>query len=156
MEKLKMVIVGAIGALTSFLGILAIPVYLLVGCNLIDYITGIIASKYRGEKLSSYKGIRGIAKKVGQWLLILIGAWLDILIRYAVVNAGIPWNFPFLVSIIVAVWLVVNEMLSILENLVDIGVQLPPFFKPIIKRIKNEVEEVGNQAAEEDPDDKTE
>lgn len=156
MEKLKMVIVGAIGALTSFLGILAIPVYLLVGCNTLDIMTGAIACKNRGEKLNSGKLFKGITKKVCQWLLILIGAWLDILIRYAVVNAGIPWNFPFLVSIIVAVWLVVNEMLSILENLVDIGVQLPPFLRPIIKRIKNEVEEVGNQAAEEDPDDKTE
>ena len=43
-----------ISAIMDFLGILAIPVFLMVGCNLIDYITGLIASKYRNEKMNSY------------------------------------------------------------------------------------------------------
>lgn len=36
-------------SIMDFFGILAIPVLLMVGCNLIDYITGLIASKYRDE-----------------------------------------------------------------------------------------------------------
>lgn len=150
MEKIKVLMVGAIAALTSFLGVLAIPVYLLVGCNLIDYATGIMASKPRGEKLSSYKGIKGIQKKVGQWLLVVIGSWVDVLIKYSVENVGVAWKFPFIVSIIVAVWLVVNEMLSILENLNDLGVKMPPFLKPILNRLKTEVEDVGDQMTEEE------
>ena len=150
MDKIKVFFVAVIGALTSFLGVLAIPAYLLVGCSVIDYVTGIMASKPRGEKISSYKGSRGIQKKIGQWLLVVIGAWVDVLIRYSVESVGIDWKFPFIVAIIVSIWLVVNEMLSILENLSDLGVKLPPFLKPIINRLKTEVEDVGSQIAEEE------
>lgn len=44
---------------------------------------------------------------------------------------------------LVAVWIVVNEIISILENMIDIGIDLPPFLMPIVKRIKKEVEEAG-------------
>lgn len=141
MDKIKIVVIGIFSAVSSFLGILAIPVYLLVGCNVIDYVTGIIASHYRGEELSSYKGFKGIAKKICMWLLILIGAWVDILIQYAITNAGLPITFPFIVSVVVAIWLVVNEMISILENMVDIGVTIPPFLMPIVKYIKKTTED---------------
>lgn len=84
MEKIKITITAAVSALMSWLGILAVPVFLLVGCNVLDYITGLLAAKYRTEEISSYKGIRGITKKVCMWLLVLIGAWIDILIQYTV------------------------------------------------------------------------
>ena len=83
------------------------PVFLMVGCNVIDYITGLLAVPYRTETVSSYKGIRGIIKKVCQWLLVLVGAWIDILLNYAIDCAGIDFTLPFVVATIVAVWLVV-------------------------------------------------
>lgn len=133
----------AVSAVMDFLGILAIPVFLMVGCNIIDYITGLIASKYRDEQLNSYKGIRGIVKKVCMWLLVVVGAVVDELIRYATQTMGFNIQIPFIVATLVAVWIIVNEIISILENLVDIGIDLPPFLMPIIKRIKKEIEEVG-------------
>ncbi len=133
----------AVSAIMDFLGILAIPVFLMVGCNLIDYITGLIASKYREEQLNSYKGIRGIVKKVCMWLLVVVGAMVDELIMYTTQTMGFNIQIPFIVATLVAVWIVVNEIISILENLVDIGIDLPPFLMPIVKRIKKEVEEVG-------------
>lgn len=141
MDKIKIWIVGIVSVLTSALGVLAIPVYLLLGCNVIDYITGLIAAEYRGNKVSSYKSVRGIIKKISMFLLIVIGAWVDILVQYSINTVGIPIMLPFIVSTVVAVWLVVNEMISILENLIDIGVPMPPFLMPIIKRIKKQVEE---------------
>ena len=60
MDKVKALFITVFGAVFSALGILAVPVFLLVGCNLIDYFTGIAAAKYREEPVSSYKGIRGI------------------------------------------------------------------------------------------------
>lgn len=78
MEKVKTMIIAAMSALMSWLGILAVPVFLLVGCNIIDYVTGLCAAKYRKDKkISSYKSIRGIIKKVCMWLLILVGfSWM--------------------------------------------------------------------------------
>lgn len=141
MDKIKVTVISVVSALMSWLGILAVPVLLLVGCNLIDYWTGVRAAKYRNEPISSYKGIRGIEKKVGMWLLVLVGAWIDILINYAVETAGIGLTIPFIVATVVAVWLVVNEIISILENLKDIGTNIPPFLLPLMKNIKTKVEE---------------
>lgn len=133
----------ALSAVMDFLGVLAIPVFLMVGCNIIDYITGLVASKYRNEQVSSYKGMRGIVKKVCMWLLVVVGAMIDALIKYTAQTMGLGFQIPFIIATLVAVWIVVNEVISILENMIDIGVDLPPFLMPIVKRIKKEVEEVG-------------
>ena len=149
MDKLKVTIIAIISTIMSGLGILAIPVFLLVGCNVMDYITGLIATQYRNEVISSYKGIRGIYKKVCMWLLVIIGSFMDILIQYAIDTAGIPLVVPFVVATVVAIWLVVNEIISILENMIDIGVTMPPFLIPIAKYIKKQVEEKANIYEEE-------
>ena len=142
MEQVQAVVVAVVSALMSWLGILAIPVFLLVGCNIVDYITGLMAAPYRDDgSISSYKGIKGIIKKVCLWLLVLIGAWVDILINYAIECAGVNLTIPFIVATLVAVWLVANEIISILENMIDIGVKIPPFLMPLAKMIKKKVED---------------
>lgn len=141
MQKLKAFFIMVWSFLFSWLGILAIPVLLLVAGNITDYITGIAASKYRDESVSSYKGIRGIYKKVGMWILIFIGWMMDMLINYTVQYIGLMISLPYIVATIVAVWLICNEIISILENLIDIGVDIPPFLMPLAKMIKGQVED---------------
>lgn len=141
MEKIKALIVMVWGALMSALGILAIPVLLLVSCNVIDYATGLLAAKYREQNINSYKGIKGITKKVCMWLLVVVGVILDTLLQYAGETVGITIPFTFLIACVVAIWLVCNELISILENISDIGVVLPPFLQPIIKSLKQQVED---------------
>lgn len=154
MNKIKTTVIAVVSALMGWLGILAVPVFLLLGCNLIDYGTGLCASKYRNDGgISSYKSIRGITKKVCQWLLIVVGAWVDILINYAAECAGIEIPIPFIVGTVVAVWLVVNEIISIMENMIDIGVEMPPFLLPLVKYIRQQTE---NKAVILDQDDAAE
>ncbi len=148
MDKVKVTVIAAMSALMSWLGILAVPVLLLVGCNIIDYATGLCAVKYRNDSISSYKSIRGITKKVCMWLLVVVGAFIDALIQYAVECAGIGLTVPFVVATVVAVWLVVNEIISILENMSDIGVNMPPFLLPLMKYIKKQVEDKAELAGE--------
>ena len=128
------------GVLNSIFGLLAIPIVLLVVCNIIDYVTGILASKFRGLEISSYKGIKGIAKKIGMWLLIVVGAILDELIVYSVAQLGVVMPFTFIVSCVVAVWIICNELISILENLKDMEVPLPDFLVKLTKNIKSQIE----------------
>ena len=109
MQKLKSVVIVIWSALFSWLGILAVPVLLLVAGNIADYITGIMASKYRDEQVSSYKGIKGIYKKIGMWIMIFIGWMMDMLINYTVQHIGIPVSLPFIVATVVAVWLICND-----------------------------------------------
>jgi len=141
MKKIKTALTAFFSALAGWLGILAIPVLMLVICNVIDYGTGIIAAKYRNEPVSSYKGLRGIIKKVCMWLLIGVGAMVDWLIIYTSSTIGITLPISFLIACIVAVWLIVNEIISILENMADIGVSIPPFLMPLVRNIKRQVED---------------
>ena len=141
MNKIKSIVTGFFAALAGWLGILAIPMLILIICNVTDYITGLVASKYRNETINSYKSFRGIAKKVCMWLLVGVGAIIDWLLIYAGEAAGIILPFTFLIACIVAIWLICNEIISILENMVDIGVDLPPFLAPIVKNIKKQVED---------------
>lgn len=152
MEKIKAFFITAFSAIFSWLGVLAVPVFLLVGCNIIDYVTGLLAAKYRDEAVSSYKGIRGIIKKVCMWLLIGVGWMMDTLLKYTVTTVGLTVELPFIVATVVAVWLICNELISILENMIDIGVSIPPFLMPLVKRIKNQVEEKTDTAVNEEDD----
>lgn len=141
MEKLKVIVTAVWSIILSALGILAIPVLLLITCNLIDYFTGIAASKFRKQQIDSYKGIRGIAKKICMWLLVGVGVIVDQLLSYSAGVIGITLPFTFLVACVVAIWLICNEIISILENINDIGVTLPPFLQPIVKNLKSQVEQ---------------
>lgn len=141
MEKIKAFFIAAFTTLSSWLGILFVPCGLLAMANIIDYITGLMAAPYRGEKRNSYKGIQGIKKKVCMWLLVIVGVMVDIALNYAATTLGwtIPLNFVF--GCLVAVWILANEILSILENIIDMDVNVPPFLAPIVEWVKKKAED---------------
>ncbi|MBD5145065.1 MAG: phage holin family protein [Ruminococcus sp.] len=140
MENVKKWFIGIGTLLSSWLGILYVPMLVLILCNVIDYGTGLCAAKYRDETIKSYKSIRGIAKKVCMWLLVAVGAMLDWLLQYTAKTVGIVIGLNFVVASIVAVWLIANEIISILENVRDIGAPLPPFLMKIASNIKSQAE----------------
>lgn len=141
MNKVKAVVIAFFTALAGWLGILAIPVLILVLCNIIDYVTGLVASKYRNQKVNSYKSFRGIVKKICMWLLVAVGALFDWLIIYAGETVGVSIPVAFLIACVVAIWLITNEFISILENMKDIGVPIPPFLQPLVNSVQKQVED---------------
>lgn len=141
MDKVRAAFVAAFSMIFGWLGILAVPVLILAGLNFTDYITGILASKRRNELVTSDKGLWGIVKKIGMWILVGLGWAMDVLINYASQYVGLSIKLPFVVATIVAVWLICNEIISILENLLDIGVAMPPFLMPLARMIKGQVED---------------
>ena len=147
-------IVGAISSvLSSMLGILYIPVLLLVTCNVVDYTTGLIAAKYRDDgTISSYKSFRGIFKKISMWMLVVVGVVVDQLLKYTTDTIGLNFPFQFLIACIVAVWLICNELISILENIKDVGVNIPAFLLPLVKNIKSQTEASVNMENEDKED----
>ncbi len=146
MDKLKATFIAIFTALSAWLGVLAVPMLILVAANIIDYGTGLAAAKYRKQKISSYRGFQGIVKKICMWLLVALGAFVDILITYGTEQAGITLHFGYAVASLVAVWLICNEIISILENMKDIGVALPPFLLRIVDNLKSQVESKADQA----------
>ena len=138
---IKAFFTGLFALISSMLGILTVPVLLMVACNVLDYATGLMASTYRSQDINSYKSIRGIFKKVSMWLLVVVGAIIDEMLLYA--SASIGWKSPvtFLAACVVAMWLICNEIISILENIQDMGVNIPAFMQPLVKHIRSQVED---------------
>lgn len=148
-NQIKVLFTAVTSVISSLLGILYIPVLLMVACNVIDYITGLIAAPNREDGgISSYKSMRGILKKVTMWLLVVVGAIIDQLLKYASDTLGLALPFTFLIACIVAIWIICNELISILENMIDIGVSIPAFLMPLVKNIKSQTENLTGVAEE--------
>lgn len=145
---IKAIVTAITGFLSSLLGILYIPVLLMVVCNVIDYATGLAAAKYRNQQVDSYRGLRGIAKKISMWLLVVVGAIIDQLLKYAADTIGFTLPITFLAACVVAIWLICNEVISILENIKDIGVPIPPFLLPLLKNLKSQAENITEKKEE--------
>ena len=133
---------GVTAALASYFNILAVPVFVLIGVMLLDYITGMIKAWIRGE-LCSRTGIKGILKKICYMAMVAVGAVVDYLLQSALVQTGIDLHIEMFFGLLVAIWLIINELISILENLAVIGVPGFPRLTKLIERLKNTVENAG-------------
>ena len=133
--------VAVLGAgLVSYLGTLAVPMLVLLGVMLLDYITGMIKAYIRAE-LNSKFGIKGILKKLCYMAMVAVGAAVDYLLHGALKQAGIDLHIELFCGLLVTVWLIINELISVLENLAAIGVPGFPRLNRLLSRLKNTVNE---------------
>ena len=141
-RSLQVIFSAALAALISYLGVVAIPVTVLMTAMIIDYVTG-MAAAWHNKKLSSKKGLSGIIKKISYLALVCVGMGVDWVIYYGIKSVGVDMGYTFFFGVLVAVWLITNELISILENLESIGVPMPTFLIKIVKRLKITAENVG-------------
>lgn len=75
---------------------------------------------------------------------------IDYVIQQAIIKVGVELSgIGVYFGMIVTIWLILNECLSILENLAEIGVPLPAFLMKAVERLKKSTEKAGDEAAEE-------
>lgn len=146
MEKINYirVFVASIGAfLSAKLGMLYIVIPFLLAVMVCDYITGMLAAKKEGNT-NSKTGMWGIIKKLMYGVEVAVGMIVDWLIINVCSSVGI--NFPTVTffGLLVAIWLIVNELISILENLTRLDAPMPPFLIKIVSTFKVAVEKSGN------------
>lgn len=133
------VLAAALGVASSYLVQLIVPLIVLVITMLADYGTG-MAKAWNAGTLCSRTGIRGILKKVGYLVIVAVAMGVDYLLRYGLDQVGVHINIEFLIAAIVIVWLIINELISILENVAAIGAPVPEFLLKLIKKLKTVTE----------------
>lgn len=131
-------VVGA--GVAAYFGQLAAPVLVLLCMMVIDYVTGMVKA-YMTAQLSSRVGIKGILKKLCYMAMVAVGAGVDYLLRGALVQAGIDLHIELFCGLLVTVWLIINELISVLENLAAIGVPGFPRLNRLLSRLKSTVNE---------------
>lgn len=136
------------GGLAAYFDIVAIPLLILVCVMCIDYISGMIKA-YITEELSSRTGIKGILKKLCYMLVVCVAAVVDWLLISGLKQVGITIEINYCFGLIVTIWLIINELISILENLTVIGVPMPNFLTGVVRRLKITVEAKKNGDGEE-------
>lgn len=148
---LKVTVAAVSAAALSYFGMLAVPVLVLLIAMVIDYVTGMIKA-YMQAQLCSKTGVKGILKKLCYMAMVAVGAVVDYLLQSAFVQAGIDLHIEMFCGLLVAIWLIINELISILENLAVIGVPGFPTLNKLLQRLKTVVEkdeDAENNSAEE-------
>ena len=92
--------------------------------NITDWITGWMKSRMT-KKENSVKGWKGVLKKLGYWIMVMV-AFGASAIFVEIGNAiGIDLGITTLLGWFVLASLIVNELRSILENFVEAGFDVP-------------------------------
>ncbi|MCI7108018.1 MAG: phage holin family protein [Agathobacter sp.] len=95
--------------------------------NIIDYATGWIYGKYYANSLSSSVGAKGVLKKVSYWIIIAIAFYISFAFRKMGEVIGITLDFMILFGWFTLATYMINEVRSIIENLVKMDVKVPEF-----------------------------
>lgn len=157
---LKMVTTGCMGAVSTVaawlfakLGILMYVIVILAVMMCVDYLTGMLASKYEAIDhpndanygWNSKKGAKGIIKKVGYLCVIAVAIVVDYIIMQVAETAGITTNIKAFFGLLVTVWYLLNELLSIIENAGRMGAPVPEWLSKYIAVLKNKIDAEGGK-----------
>ena len=135
-------ITAAVAGAAAYFQELALPVVVLFLVMVVDYISGMVRSWARGE-LSSRVGVFGIVKKVAYLLAVVVAIVADWVVQTAAGQLGVDFGGFFYFGLLVTIWLILNECISILENISEIGVPLLEFLVTLIQKLKKTTEARG-------------
>lgn len=129
MEHWFNAIISAIATTFVFLiGGFDIAISCLLIAIALDYVSGILKA-FINKNLSSEIGLKGILKKVGILVIVMLGVLVD---RVAGETGAI--------RTLVIYYFVANEGLSIVENLGEAGLPIPKKLKEALKALKKETD----------------
>ena len=144
---IQIFVTGVVAYLSHKLGVTFYLLGLLLVLMVIDYVSGMAASAVEAidhpdDKRygwSSKKGAKGIAKKVAYLCVIAVSMVIDyIVIRTSgVLGVALPNT---MLSLLVSVWYLLNEALSIIENAGRIGAPVPNWLMKYIAALKDKID----------------
>lgn len=137
--------------LSAKLGILLPVITILTIAMILDYITGMLASKQEALEhpenpaygWSSKRGKQGIIKKFGYLCVIAVAIMVDWIILHVAAEAGLQVTLKAFFGLLVAVWCILNELLSIIENAGRMGANVPSWLSKYVAVLKNKIDSKG-------------
>lgn len=120
------IIIGAfITAMTAVFGVHWYVFAAYMALNIMDWLTGWYKSRKK-KKESSRAGLKGILKKLGYWIIIAVSFLMStVFVRLGKDILGINLDFLTMIGWFTLACLMVNEVRSIFENLVECGYNIP-------------------------------
>ena len=115
---------GIVTFLTMVLGEHWILFVLFLLFNVIDFITGWMKARMT-KKENSIKGFKGVIKKLGYWLIILVSFSTSVLFIEIGEVLKIDLSITTMLGWFVLASLAINEIRSIIENIVECGYKVP-------------------------------
>ena len=141
MEDVKKWLISLIlGAWATFTQQYAIILSFIITVIILDFITGLIKAYTTGVGWKSSKGFKGFWKKVSLLVAFSFGIFLDFFIPYAlkIISIELPFNSPF--ALIVGCYIIINESISICENLYRINPHsLPRWIVALLKGANDKI-----------------
>ena len=138
-KTIQAILSAAVASFAAYLGALAVPLSVMLFMMVVDYITGMGAAWMHGE-LSSKVGAKGIAKKVGYMGLIVVAMGMDYLLVSGFSAVHITPVCDMWFALMVAVWLLINEMISVLENLGRMNVPMPDILRTALRILRESMD----------------
>lgn len=135
----KLIASATLTGLVNYTHMLATPIMLLFLTMFVDWLCG-MAKAYHKSEWNSKVGMRGIAKKIGYIGGVIVAAVFDWLIYSGLKSVGISFDSSFYFGMIVTIWLIINECISILENLDELGTPLPKWLIKGLRKIKTSID----------------
>lgn len=140
-------VVGTIVAVLSYvLGEHWIMFVAFLALNVADWLTGWMKSRMAGKE-NSVKGWKGVMKKLGYWLMIMVAFGASAIFIEIGQSIHIDLGITTLLGWFVLASLLINEIRSILENFVEAGFTVPAI---LIKGLEVADKVVNSEKAEED------
>ena len=146
---------GVVAWISERLGVTFHLLGLLLCLMVVDYISGMEAS--RAEALdhpnderygwSSRKGAKGILKKFGYFCVIVVAMVIDYIMIIASGQLGFSLSVNARFSLLVTVWYLLNETLSIIENAGRMGAPVPKWLAKYIAVLKNKIDSQSDDQA---------
>ncbi len=123
-DKYNLVVGAIVTALTAVFGVFWYLFALFLLFNVFDWLTGWYKAR-KQQKESSRTGAKGIVKKLGYWVVIAVAFALPLAFVPLGELIGVDLSFLQLIGWFTLACLMVNEVRSILENLVELGYNVP-------------------------------
>ena len=129
----KAAITAFLTALATFLGWRMVLLLTWVVLMCLDYLSGSLAARSRGEWRSSLAR-EGIFHKAGQLLVVLVSMAADFIMVLVAGNlpGEILFSWPVVIFPMVTMWYILTETGSIIENAVSMGAKVPQWLPRLL------------------------